>query len=59
VIWQLWPVTLTVKAQLFLLPDLSVTSQLTVVAPTANVEPEGGLQATVAPEQLPDSVGWG
>jgi hypothetical protein len=49
--------TVTVKLQVAVLPDASVAVQVTVVVPTGNVEPEGGLQATVTPEQLSDAVG--
>src|SRR6476469_1876673 len=44
--------TTTVKLQLALLPDASVTVQLTVLVPFAKVAPEGGVQTKVAPGQL-------
>ena len=39
-----------VKVQLATLPDESVAMQVTVVRPTANVEPDAGEQATVGAE---------
>jgi hypothetical protein len=38
-------------------PEASVAVQVTVVAPTASVEPDGGLQAVVTPGQLSLAVG--
>ena len=51
--------TLTVKEQLAVLPDVSVAVQLTVVVPTANVEPLGGEHTTLAIPQLSEAVGVG
>ena len=51
--------TVTVKVQLAVLPDSSVAVQVTVVVPTGKVEPEAGLQAVDAPEQLSVAVGGG
>jgi len=39
------------------LPDLSVAVQVTVIVPTGNIEPEGGLQLTVTPGQLSVAAG--
>jgi hypothetical protein len=44
--------TLTVKLQLAMLPDVSVAVQLTVVMPTEKKEPDAGMQLVVTPEQL-------
>jgi len=41
--------TVTVKLQAFVSPSMSVATQMTVVVPTGNVEPLGGLHATVMP----------
>ena len=41
--------TVTPKAQLAVLPDASVTMQVTMLVPLKNTEPLGGLQMTVAP----------
>jgi hypothetical protein len=49
--------TVTVKLQEPLLPEVSVAVQVTVVVPFGKVEPEVGLQATVAPGQLSLAVG--
>ena len=38
-------------------PDVSVATQVTVVAPTGKVEPEGGLQTTDWTAQLSEAVG--
>jgi len=51
--------TVTVNEQLLELPDESVAVQLTVVVPTANVEPLKGAHTTVVPGQLSDVVGAG
>jgi hypothetical protein len=51
--------TVTVKVQLLVFSDASLAVQVTVVTPTGNVEPEGGLQAVVTPEQLSAAVGGG
>ena len=49
--------TVTVKLQPAVLPEVSVAVQFTVVGPSAKTEPEGGVQATVAPGQLSDTAG--
>lgn len=49
--------TLTVNEQLAVKPDVSVAVQLTVVAPTPNVEPLGGEQTTPATPQLSVTLG--
>jgi len=50
--------TVTVKVQVLdILPEASVALQLTTVVPFGNVEPDGGVQATVAPGQLSLAVG--
>jgi hypothetical protein len=49
--------TITVKLQLAILPEASVAVQVTVVVPTAKLEPVGGLQLAVAPGQLSVGVG--
>jgi hypothetical protein len=49
--------TVTVKLQAPVLPEVSVAVQVIVVVPLLKVEPDGGLQATVAPEQLSFAVG--
>jgi hypothetical protein len=46
-----------VKVQEPVLPEASVAVQVTVVVPLLKVEPEDGLQATVAPGQLSLAVG--
>ena len=51
--------TFTLKVQLALLPARSVAVQVTVVSPTGNDEPEGGLQVNVTPGQLSVTVGFG
>lgn len=51
--------TVTVKLHVAVLPDASVAVQVTVVVPMGNVEPEGGVHATVTPGQLSDAVGAG
>ena len=50
-------VTVTVKLQETVLFDESVAVQLTVVVPTRNVDPDGGLQTVFT--QLPVVVGAG
>ena len=50
-------VTVTVKLQLAVLPEVSVAVQVTVVVPLEKVDPEGGLQLVVTPEQLSAAVG--
>ena len=47
------PLTVTVKLQLVLLPQLSVAVQVTVVVPGGKVLPLGGLQLTVTGPQPP------
>jgi hypothetical protein len=50
--------TVTVNEQPEELPDASLTLHVTVVAPTANVEPDAGLQMGVpTPGQLSLAVG--
>ena len=49
--------TVTVKLHEAVLLDASVAAQVTVVTPFWNVEPDGGEQLTVAPEQLSEAVG--
>jgi hypothetical protein len=49
--------TKTRKLQVAVLPAASVAVQVTVVVPTGKQEPEGGLQVTVAPEQLSVAAG--
>ena len=49
-------VTVTVKLQRAVWPEVSVAVQFTVVVPTANVAPEAGLQAMVEPGQLSEAV---
>ena len=52
--------TVTVNEQLAGLPDASLTVQVTVVTPFANVEPEPGEQMGVpTPEQLSVAVAFG
>jgi hypothetical protein len=50
-------VTVTANVQLAVFDDASVAVQVTVVVPTLNVEPDAGVQTTVAPGQLSDAVG--
>ena len=47
----------TVKAQALVLPDASVATHLTVVAPLLNVESLAGAQTNVEPGQLSVTVG--
>ena len=56
---SVWAVTVTVKLQVAVLPLLSRTVQLTVVAPTANVLPLGGTQVTLVTAQLSLLAGVG
>jgi hypothetical protein len=50
--------TVTVNMQLDMLPDASLTEQVTVVTPLENVEPEAGMQVTEpTPGQLSVAVG--
>jgi hypothetical protein len=51
--------TVTVKLQVSLLPAASAAMQTTVVFPTGKVEPEGGVQLTVAGGQFSTTVGGG
>ena len=51
--------TLNVNEQVAEFPELSKAVQVTVVTPTGKVDPEGGVQATVMPEQLSLAVGAG
>src|ERR1043166_4924953 len=46
------PWTVTVKLQPDVLPEASVAVQVTELAPSANVEPLGGLQLVLTPGQL-------
>src|SRR5204862_36871 len=48
-------VTVTVKLQRAVWPEVSVAVQFTVVVPTAKVAPEAGLQAMVEPGQLSEA----
>jgi hypothetical protein len=49
--------TLTWKLQVAVFPEESVAMQVTVVVPVAKVEPDGGLQVTIAPGQLSVTAG--
>ena len=51
--------TVTVKEQLPVSPFSLLATQLTVVTPAGNVEPEGGKQVTVAPSKVSLTVGEG
>jgi hypothetical protein len=51
--------TVTVNEQVAVLPAASVAVQVTVVVPRRNAEPDGGRQATIAPEQLSLKTGAG
>src|SRR6516225_10503856 len=44
--------TVTLKAQLLLLPEASIAVQVTIVSPSGNNEPDGGAQLAVTPGQL-------
>ncbi len=46
----------TVKLQLVLVPQVSLAVQVTVVEPTGNVLPLGGVQVTVGGEHPPEAV---
>lgn len=48
--------TVTVKLHEFVLLEVSVAVQLTVVVPFMKVEPAGGVHTTVAPGQLSFTV---
>jgi len=50
---------LTVKLQLAVFPEPSVAVQLTVVTPTANDDPDGGVHTALAPGQLSVTTGGG
>jgi hypothetical protein len=47
----------TVKLQEAVLPEVSVAVQVTVVVPSGKVDPDGGLQTTVATPQLSVATG--
>jgi hypothetical protein len=47
----------TVKLQEAVLPEVSVAVQVTVVVPCGKVDPDGGLQTTVATPQLSVATG--
>jgi hypothetical protein len=50
--------TVTVNEQLDMLPEASVTEQVTVVVPTGNVEPDAGLHVgEPTPGQLSLTIG--
>ena len=49
--------TVTVNVQLWVLADVSVAVQVTVIVPCGNVDPDAGEQATVTPGQLSLPVG--
>ena len=51
--------TVTVKLQVAVLPEVSVATQLTVVVPTGNTDPDAGVHTTVAPAQLSVTEGVG
>jgi hypothetical protein len=51
--------TVTVKEQVAVRPAASLAVQVTVVAPSENVEPEGGAQTTTGKPQLSLAVGAG
>jgi hypothetical protein len=51
--------TVTVNVHEALLPDVSVAVHVTVVVPSANIEPDGGAHEDVTPGQLSDVVGAG
>src|SRR5258706_16340566 len=50
-------VTITLKLQLFVLPDVSVAVQSTALVPKPNIEPGGGRQFNTTPAQLSLIVG--
>jgi hypothetical protein len=52
----LW-VTVTVKEQLFVLPEVSVAVQVTTVTPTGKIEPEGGELFVETTPQLSNTTG--
>jgi hypothetical protein len=49
--------TVTVKVQVFVLPEVSVAVQVTVVTPIGKFEADGGMQVVVTPGQLSDVFG--
>ena len=49
--------TVTVKEQVTALPEALLVSQLTVVAPSGKLEPDGGVQVAVPEAQLSFVVG--
>ena len=49
--------TVTVKLQLSLLPEASVTFDFMVVTPSGKVEPEAGVEVTETPGQLSEITG--
>ena len=51
--------TVTVNEQVAVLPDVSVAVQVTVVVPAGKLDPEGGVQITVATVQLSEDPGAG
>jgi xanthine/CO dehydrogenase XdhC/CoxF family maturation factor len=51
--------TVTLKAQVLVLPAASVAVQVTIVSPSGNTEPEGGAQLAVTPGQLSVVIGAG
>ena len=48
--------TVTVNVQLAVFPEASVAVLVTVVTPFGNELPEGGVDATVTPEQLSEAL---
>ena len=46
----------TVKLQAAVLPDVSVTVQVTVVIPSGKADPDGGLHTMLATPQLSPAV---
>jgi hypothetical protein len=50
-------VTVTVKLQLSLFPEASVTIDFTIVVPTGKLEPELGVEIAATPGQLSEIVG--
>ena len=51
--------TVTLKAQVLVLPAASVAVHVTIVSPSGNIEPEGGAQLAVTPGQLSVAIGAG
>ena len=56
-VWSAAPLTVTVKLQELEFADPSVALQDTDVTPIGKMEPEAGVQITVVPAQLSDTVG--